>query len=400
MVWFHGGGFSSGSAVEMVTYDGYNLADKKDVVVVTVNHRLNVFGYLDVSAYGPEYANSQNAGIADLVMSLKWVHDNITNFGGDPENVTIFGQSGGGMKVTSLMQIKAAEGLFQKAIIQSGSGPNVNSLSYSSNAPLAAELVKEAGSFEALRTMEPLALQALVKKVAGAKGTMRYWGPLENEWFDHIIYHGSTENAKKIPVMVGTCIGEMGTFRFSVPHRDQLSKEEKEAIVIEKFGEEKGRELLDLFYKAYPDHDAIDAIILDDGSRTTTRMLLDLRAEDGSCATYNYVFAYDFPYDDGKAAWHCSDIPYVFHNIDKAPICNEAEVGERLQEQFSTAWTNFAKTGDPNNAYMPKWEPYTKGNEVTMVIDKTCEARVDFDRELVDLHAKLEYEIQHPDMLM
>ena len=401
MVWFHGGGFSSGSAVEMLAYDGHNLAADKDVVMVTVNHRLNVFGFLDVSAYGPEYANSQNAGIADLVASLQWVHDNIAAFGGDPENVTIFGQSGGGMKVSSLMQIKAAEGLFQKAIIMSGSGPNEASLSYASNAPIAEKMLKELGSdnIQALLDLEPLELQALAKKVVGGRGG-RYWGPLENDWFDHIIFRGSTENAKKIPLLIGTCIGEMGTFRFSVKNRQNLTKEEKEAVVFEKFGEEKGRELLDLFYKAYPDHDAIDSIILDDGSRETTRMMLDLRAGDGSCASYNYVFAYDFPVDDGKAAWHCSDIPFIFRNIDRVAVCNESEVGCRLQEQFSTAWTNFAKTGDPNNEYMPAWEPYTKGHEVTMVIDRTCEARVDFDRELVATHKKLEYEIEHPNMLM
>jgi len=400
MVWLHGGGFSNGSAIEMVAYDGANLSEYGDVVVVTVNHRLNVFGCLDVSAYGEEYQNSQNCSMADLVAALQWVHDNIENFGGDPGNVLIHGQSGGGMKVSSLMQIPAADGLFHKAIIQSGSGPNEKSLTYTSTAPIAEAMLKELGTddFQALLDLPAEDLLKLVNKATA--GQRQGWGPLENGWYVNTIFHGSTEHAKTLPLMIGTCIGEMGTFRFSVAGRQEMSKEEKEAFVFEKFGEENGKKLLDLFYKAYPDHDAIDAIILDDGSRITTQMLLDQRAVDGSAPTYSYVFAYDFPYDDGKAAWHCAEIPFVFHNIDKVAICNEAEVGERLQEQICSAWVNFAYNSDPNNKYMPEWRPFTKGDEVTMVIDRECEARVDFDRELVKFHRDLEYVYENPNMLM
>ncbi len=400
MVWLHGGGFSNGSAIEMVAYDGNNLSEYGNLVVVTVNHRLNVFGCLDVSGYGKEYENSQNCSMADLVAALQWVHDNIASFGGDPENVTIFGQSGGGMKVSSLMQIPAADGLFQKAIIQSGSGPNENSLTYESTAPMAEAMLKELGTddFSVLVNMPPEDLLKLVNKVTA--GQRASWGPLENGWYVNTIFHGSTEHAKKVPLMVGTCIGEMGTFRFSVPGRQNLSKEEKEAHVFEKFGKENGQKLLDLFYKAYPDHDAIDAIILDDGSRITTTMLLDLRASDGSTDSYSYMFAYDFPYDDGKAAWHCAEIPFVFHNIDKVAVCNEPGVSELLQNQICSAWVNFARTGNPNNEYLPEWKPFTKGNEVTMVFDKKSEARVDFDRELVQFHRKLEYVYENPNMLM
>ncbi|MCF0135618.1 MAG: carboxylesterase family protein, partial [Lachnospiraceae bacterium] len=122
MVWIHGGGWFSGSSVELHSYDGENLSAHDDVVVVSMNHRLNVLGYLDLSPFGEEYKNSANVGLADLVMALKWVHENIENFGGDPGNVTIFGQSGGGGKVVALTQTPAADDYFQKAIIQSG-GP-------------------------------------------------------------------------------------------------------------------------------------------------------------------------------------------------------------------------------------------------------------------------------------
>ena len=119
MVWLHGGGFSAGSSIEQQAYDGKNMSQYGDVVVVSINHRLNILGYLDVSPFGKKYKNSANAGSADMVAALKWIHDNIAAFGGDPENVTLFGQSGGGMKVWTLMQIPEADGLFHKGIIQS-----------------------------------------------------------------------------------------------------------------------------------------------------------------------------------------------------------------------------------------------------------------------------------------
>ena len=120
VVWLHGGGYFAGSSIEQVAYDGRNMCVKGDVVVVSINHRLNILGYLDLSPFGEKYYNSGNAGHADMVAALQWVHDNIALFGGDPENVTIFGQSGGGMKVADLMQIPAADGLFHKGLIMSG----------------------------------------------------------------------------------------------------------------------------------------------------------------------------------------------------------------------------------------------------------------------------------------
>ena len=120
MVWLHGGGFFAGSSIEQVAYDGTNLCQTGDVVVVSLNHRLNILGYLNLSDYSEKYARSANAGTADMVEALRWIRDNIAQFGGDPDNVTLFGQSGGGMKVTVLMQTPEADGLFHKGIIQSG----------------------------------------------------------------------------------------------------------------------------------------------------------------------------------------------------------------------------------------------------------------------------------------
>ena len=120
MVWLHGGGYFAGSSIEQVAYEGENMCRYGQVVVVSINHRLNILGYMDVSAFGEEYANSGNAGSDDMVAALQWIHDNIEKFGGDPDNVTLFGQSGGGSKITTLLQTPAADGLFAKGIIMSG----------------------------------------------------------------------------------------------------------------------------------------------------------------------------------------------------------------------------------------------------------------------------------------
>ena len=395
IVWLHGGGMSDGSAIEMVAYDGKSLSEYGDVVVVTVNHRLNVFGFLDVSAYGEKYHNSKNAGVADLVMAMKWVHENIENFGGDPENVTVIGQSGGGKKVMSMMNTPAAAGYVQKAVIMSGTSAR----GYAETADIAKDIVEAAGGFDAVLALDSEDFLKLAHKVTADKGRIM-WGPTQNDWFVGTLFDGETEVAKKIPLMVSSCIAEMTSFGYSLPGRQTMSREEKEAKVFEKFGEEKGKKLLEMFYKAYPDHDAIDAIVLDDSMRQSTLDLLDLRAEDGAAPTYSYLFAYDFPVDDGKAAWHCADIPFTFRNAHLVANANEPVVGEKIENELSNAWISFAKTGSPENEYLPDWKPYTKGNEVTMIIDRNSEPRVNYDKELLAYHRELQIEIARPNMLM
>lgn len=408
MVWLHGGGFSDGSSIEMPTYDGNNLSEFGDVVVITLNHRLNILGYLNVSAYGERFKNSGNAGNADIVAALKWVQANITSFGGDPDNVTLFGQSGGGMKVTSLMQTPEADGLFHKGIVQSGSAPSVDKITLADSAPVAQALLKAADTEDitVLEKMTHEELTALFNSIQPgliAKGVIDYmnWGPVENEYYVNTIFHGSTGHAKKIPMMIGSSIAEMGGFSQSIPGRDKMTFDEKKAYITAKVGVDKGAQLIEMFVKAYPNNDILDALVMEDGCRITTLMIADMRAAEESAPLYNYVFAHDFAFDDGRPAWHCAEIPYVFHNMEKAPLYNEPTAGEKLEKQFASAWVNFARTGDPSNPYMPKWEPYTAGNEVTMVIDtESYLSAPAFDKELVRFHEALQTKIEHPDMLM
>ena len=394
MVWMHGGGFASGSAIEMVAYDGKNLSEFGDIVFVSINHRLNVLGYLDVSEYGEEYWNSGNCGMADLVAALQWVHDNIEGFGGDPENVTIFGQSGGGGKVSTLMQIPAADGLFQKVIVESGlrsvADRNVDK---EFSKAVVEGLFKKAGT-DKIEDLANMPVETLLKYVdeLGQEGiNTRGWGPLVNDYFvGHALKDGFTENGKKIVMMLGSNINEMGFM--SPGGKWELSEEEQKEYVRQAFPDGGADELMELFRKAWPNKNLIDSVFVDDGYRPSTLEYMDLRVKSGCAPTYNYVFAWEFPYDGGKSAWHCSEIPFAFRNIDKVPVCNKGEISELLQNQMSQAWVNFARTGNPNNEYLPvEWPEWKEGAGATMVFDDPCEVKVDFDRELAACHKALKY---------
>ena len=391
MVWLHGGGFSAGSSIEQVAYDGENLCRYGEVVVVSLNHRLNILGYLDLSPYGEKYKNSGNVGNADIVAALQWIHDNIAQFGGDPENVTIFGQSGGGGKVASLLQTPAADGLFHKGIIMSGIADGIMSANTDGNGsrPLIDGMLGELGlsenEVEKLETIPYEELAAAYKKVVPAiRAAGGYTGcaPVVNDyyWGDGRKV-GFTEHAKTIPVMAGTVLGEMLSFRAGIAHKQSLSDEEQLSMLREEF-DDSAEKIRDLFLQAYPDKLAVDALILDSFSRAPTVDYCEKKAEAGGAPVYNYLFSFEFPMDSGKIAWHCSDIPFVFHNTDKVLICNVPGVSDDLENKMFRAWTNFAKFGDPNDPSLPVWPACKPGDTATMVLDRECRLEHNFDKEL------------------
>ncbi len=391
LVWFHGGGFAAGSGIEQVAYEGDALCKYGDVVVVTVNHRLNILGYMDFSAFGEKYKNSGNAGSADLVASLQWIKDNIAAFGGDPDNVTIFGQSGGGGKVYTLMQIPAADGLFQKGIIQSGVGdfpePKVT---YDGGKAIAAALLKELGygenEFEKLITVPYVALAEAYNKVAPEVTKAGFYaggsGPIANGWYvGDPRKVGFTDHAKTIPVMVGTVMAEMG-FGPGVENKWALSDAEQEAMVDAKYTNADA--IIKAFRKAFPRKNLTDVLFYDSFSRPGTKDFVKKKGAHTEAPTYNYLFTYDFPYEGGHPAWHCSEIPFVFHNTARVPICNLPGVSDRLEEQISSCWVNFARYGNPNHPGIPEWAPATKDEMPTMLFDEVCEVKVDVDDELIE----------------
>ena len=392
MVWLHGGGYSAGSSIEQIAYDGENLSRFGDVVVVTLNHRLNILGYLDLSPFGEKYQNSGNAGNADLVAALEWVHENIAGFGGDPDNVTIFGQSGGGMKVADLMQIPAADGLFHKGLIMSGIAdaglmPSCEGNGEKIVGAMLAELgltVKDVEKLETLPYPELVRAYTKVMPAVAAAGGYVGGAPQVNDWFlGNPLQHGMREHAYGIPLMVGSVFGEFFSFAPAAFDKTALTPEEAAAIVGKVYGEHT-QEALAAFANAYPGKNPTDLLVLDRVMRQPSKKLAAMHARGKKAGTYLYSFTLEFPIAH-KIAWHCADIPFFFHNTDKVEVCSIPGVTEKLEAQVFGAFVSFAKTGAPAQADLPEWPSVTEESEPTMIFDRECEIRSNYDDELLDL---------------
>ena len=388
MVWIHGGGFSAGSSIEQVAYDGENLSAFGDCVVVSINHRLNILGYLDLSQYGEKYWNSANVGNADLVAALQWIHDNIANFGGDPEKVLIYGQSGGGGKVQSLLQTPSADGLFQRAVEMSGIleinamrdiDPDTSKIGPALMAECGVSTIEEMAAlpYETLANAYNKVSPALAKQ-----GIYTGQTPIRNAWYagDARVY-GFTEHALTVPTMVGCCISEM-SFGDAVAKKHELSEKAAIAILKDEFGD-KTDELVSLWKAAHPTKCLTDLLQLDARFRPNDKAYVALKSK-GSAPVYNYLFAYEFPINDGKLAWHCSDLAFWFHNEDKVLVGNKPGVSDQLEENMSTAILTFLKTGAPAAPGLPKWPASTPEELHTMVLDDVCEVRTNFDNDLYE----------------
>ncbi len=391
MVWFHGGGYSTGSAIEHVAYEGDRLAKYDGVVLVSVNHRLNAFGHLDLSMYGEKYKNSVNVGIADLVASLKWVKENIAAFGGDPENVTIFGQSGGGGKVTTLGQTPDADGLFQKAIVMSGVMAYIAGRKNLEPDPkeYAQELLRQLQiPEEEVESLEKVPYKLFIRAINKtsrkfeAEGKRINWAPHQNYWYaGDPMQVGFREHYLQIPTIVGTTLGEFyreGT----IDHKEDVPVSEREKAVYEKYGEENGKKVLELFRAAYPGKNELYALDVDVVARPASGDYVREKASAGKAPVYAYLFATCFGHDGGRAPWHCADIPFFFHNTDRIPYTQSIDFTERLQKEMVDSFVNFAKCGVPSSELLPEWPASTKEDLATMVFDEKSEVRVNYDDEL------------------
>ena len=388
MVWFHGGGFTNGSSIEGVAYDGKNLSEYGDVVVVTVNHRLNVLGYMDLSDYGEDYKYSGNCGTADIVASLKWVKENIANFGGDPDNVTIFGQSGGGCKVLNMFAASEAEGLFDQAIVQSGGEGHIDQDTAKKVAAKTLEILGiSADQIDQIKdvpydTLDAAATEAQ-KQVGEELGTYVGWSPVLDEDYLQTDYLDWTND---VPVMVGSVFGEMNCWTALDPNetnKNSWTDEEVDEKLTEKYGD-KAEAVKKAFLKAYPEKSACDAYYV--SNRTGDFDTLAKRLESGDNKNYNYLVSYESPLDGGVNLWHCGEIPFVFHNVDLvAGSYGGSQDAYDLQDVMASAWVNFACTGDPNGENVPEWSTYTDDNKSTMVFDTTSGERIDYDAELQEL---------------
>ena len=321
LVWFHGGGFSSGSGSSNA-YDGVRLVNRGDVVVVTVNHRLNVYGYLHLDEYGEQFADSGNAGMLDLVASLEWVRDNITEFGGDPDNVLIFGESGGGFKVSTLMAMDAASGLFHRAVVQSGPALELTNQEQAAagTAALVAELGLDATTIDQIRTIPGEQIETAVLAVAAAGGPRIAAGPVVDG--GHIKRHPFTPDAPQqsaaIPLLIGSTATEMSLLAGARnPALFDLTWETLPAALETAIDGVDAKRVIDGYRALHPEIDpsnlffeaTTDNSIFGRGSFE----LADRKAEQGSAAVYQYYLAWKTPVDDGK--WgtpHALDIGFVF----------------------------------------------------------------------------------------
>ena len=401
MVWLHGGGFSSGSSLEFPSYDGENLSRKGNVVVVSINHRLNAFGFLDLSAYGDKYRSSANAGVMDIVLALTWIRDNIANFGGDPGNVTIFGQSGGGAKVTCLLNTPSAKGLFHKAIIQSGSYLT-RFIEPAISKRVTSELLKELGlqpdQVDSLQTLpyDRLAL-AGQKAIEAVKQTLKpgeisnfglEWEPVHDGHF--LPYQPDDPLAVKIseniPLLVGSCKNEYMPF---IPGSGGISMDSAKVKLEKKYGG-KTAAYLSAVKKAYPaTAEPSDYIDIDLLFRPLVIRQADQRSSTGAAPVYVYLFAWQSPVLNGAyKAFHCMDLPFVFNNISR---CEEMTGGgqqaHELADKVSEAWIQFARHGNPNHKGLPNWPSYTAKNGATMIFDNNCQVRDHHDQELLSTAA-------------
>lgn len=391
LVWLHGGGFREGSAIEQVAYEGENMCREGRTVVVSVNHRLNVLGFCDLSAFGEEYANSGNAGMDDIIAALKWIRDNIAEFGGDPENVTLIGQSGGGAKITTLLQMPAADGLYAKGIIMSGIIGPVLADSEGSGEELVRAMMKELKltDVKALETVPYGHLAAAYNRVSPElQKEGKYIGgtPHPNGFYRGVPErHGFREETAHIPLVIGTVFGEFTAFSDAFAGGDPSVP--GEVAVKKLLGEEAAGQLLPLFKKAYPERKPAEVTMLDFIFRLPTQEYIKTRSGLNSC-TYSYLFDLDMPVGEGRAPWHCADIPFVFHNTELVPVTQQGEVTKKAEEEIFGCVIAFAQNGDPNHSKVPHWTASDPMTERTMVFGKKTAVKENFDRELVPLAAK------------
>src|SRR5271156_218649 len=391
MFWCHGGAFISGSG-DSPWYDGSNLCRKGDVVVVTINHRLGAFGYLHLDeSGGDEFTASGNAGMLDIVAALEWVRDNIAAFGGDAGNVTIFGESGGGAKVSVLMAMPAAHGLFHKAIIQSG--PAVQMASRDDAAETARQLLAElnltsdnVGALRQVPALELARAQAAVLK----KVSMMSFANRRRVGFNPVVDGKHLPGgpfaptapaiSANVPLMIGTNKDEMTLFFGFAPWLDGLDEAAMRQRVEMFVGDQADR-IIEPYRRARPKdsmRDLVLAIATDHAMRMPSLVIADRKVAQHAAPVFVYLFTWETPVLDGRLkSPHALEIPFVFDTVDTSGLTGDSPTRFALAEKMSRAWLAFARTGNPNHEGIPNWPPYSTETRPTMIFDDQCKVEND-----------------------
>jgi para-nitrobenzyl esterase len=397
MVWLHGGGFVSGSSQEHRAYDGERLSRRGDVVVVSLNHRLGPLGFLNLAPYGEQYASSAHLGMLDIIMALEWVRDNISNFGGDPSNVTIFGQSGGGGKVGALMAMPAAQGLFHRAIVQSGSF--LRAVVPERSAILTKAMLDELNlSPSQLDQLQDVALPKLIAAgdaalqkthpnaplVWSRVADMLGWGPVVDGKLlpCHPFDPTAPAISAHVPMLIGTTLNEFTT---SLNHPElELMTETEVKRRLNNLYDNNAEHIIEVFRAAYPGSKPFDIFSLAMTAQVRQGAVIQavLKAAQGTPA-YLYWFTWKTPVLDGRPrALHCIDLPFCFDNTDRNENLTGGGRGPRpLAANVSEAWIHFARTGNPNHDGLPHWPAFSPESCPTMVFNTPCEMQNNPDKK-------------------
>ena len=381
IVWLHGGGFVNGNGIEQDGYHGENLSRMGNIVFCSVNHRLGALGYCCLSSVGGPLA-SGNAGNLDLVASLEWIKNNIAQFGGDPNNVTIIGQSGGGAKVTTLMNMPAAKGLFHKAVALSGSSLIGVNKDYAEK--LGAKVLEEAGfkigEFEKLQQMPWLEfIQIANRTVAKFSDEAKKMG-IQREGFSPVSdgIHLSSEPfftggmSENIPLMINTTFHEWTPSR-SDASVEKVPGEEITEKITARFGE-KSSLIVSAYRKQFPTASPVEIWALILSNRKNAVAAADAKSKNGKAPVYVSWFGWQPPLFDGRMrAFHCIDICFWFYNTDL--MFTHTGGGKRpraLSSKMANSFIQFVKTGNPNGGGLPEWLPYSAEKGETMILDDLC----------------------------
>ncbi|HKR30963.1 MAG TPA: carboxylesterase family protein [Terriglobales bacterium] len=394
MFYIHGGGYSFGSSYELPSHEGAQIARHHDVVQVSVNHRLNILGFFDVSEIGGRaYEDSANVGMSDLVAAMRWVHDNIENFGGDPDRVMIYGQSGGGSKVTTLMGMPSAAGLFHRAAVQSGGGGNIPSKEQQTE--LARLLMKDLGlapnDIESLQKMEWSKLMAAGTAAAakinppgppilgpGAPGKPRVgWSPCIDGKLVNMrsFFDAAPQISKDVPMLIGS-VSEEGNRMSSRP-----TEEEWHANLAKTYGEEKATAIIAALKSAYPKKKIRTLSYMCSGGpglnglamRNNVVKMARLKHELNAAPAYTYYFTWQTSILDGvPGAWHTADLQFCFDNTKRCEQgTGNTPVAQALAKKMAASWAAFAGKGNPSIPGL-NWEPTNAETNRTMIWDNEC----------------------------
>jgi len=399
LVWLHGGGYTNGNAYEQDGYNGENLAREGDIVFVSVNHRLGPIGYSDFSAVDPKFRDSGNAGMLDIHAALQWIHDNIANFGGDPGNVTVMGQSGGGAKVCNMVAMPQNAGLVHKGVALSGN--TYKAMDQSVSQGIGKEILKEAGldasQMDQLQYMPwkeyiELANRAAKNYCQQHNIAMRFenFAPVadginlpkgnffadKTAWSDHV------------PMMFCTTTAEWSISRESQKLEDMDREEAIQTLCRPGIFGGKGRtveqatRVYDAYSKVFPGMKPVEVVDLANASRAGVISTANSKCNQDA-PVYVAWFGWNPPMFDGRMkAFHCSDICFWFRNTDR--MVTHTGGGKRpreLSNKMSTALVNFMRTGTPSAKGLPQWSAYTPEKGATMMLNDKCELLNDPDRE-------------------